>query len=128
MTRTCNIVLAAIVAVSLVGCGARGGPPANMDPVGTWEHLAAFHTDDDLMNYEMTLNISSDSTFTLDSSGDQSKGSWAIVDNVLTLTYSEVKGVVPGAGNTAVLAMSASGETIQTMGTGSMTVFDRVGN
>ena len=127
MTRTRNIVLAAIVAVTLVGCGPKGGPPPNMDPVGTWEHTAAFHARDDLMNYEMTLNINSDSTFTLDSSGDQSKGTWVLVDRLLTLTYSEVKGVAPGAGNSVVFGMTEGGNTIQTMDTGSMTVFDRVG-
>ena len=128
MTRTCCTVLAAMVAVALVGCGSKAGPPANMDPVGTWEHKAPYHVDDAMANQEMTLKINSDSSFTLDVSGIESKGSWALVDNLLTLTYSEVSGMVPGDGNTAVLAISVSGTTFQTTGSGSTSVFDRVEN
>lgn len=126
MTGTRYVVLAAMVAVTLVGCGPKGGPPPNMSPVGTWEHTAGSHPGDYMADYQMALNISSDSTFTLDVSGNKSKGSWALVGNLLTLTYSEVDGTVPGDGNTAVLAMSASGQSIQTISP--VTVFDRVGN
>ena len=127
MTRTRYIVLAAMVAVTLVGCGSKT-ESAIMDAVGTWEHDAAFHRDDVMANYQMTLIVSSDSTFTLEISGETSNGTWVLVDNLLTLTYSEINGMFLGDGITAELGMSAGGETIQTMGTGSTSVFERVAN
>lgn len=127
MTRTRYIVLAAMVAVTLAGCGSKS-ESATMDAVGTWEHAAGFHRDDDMANYQMTLIVSSDSTFTLEVSGETSHGTWVLVDNLLTLTYGEINGMFLGDGITAVFGMSVGGETIQTLGTRSTSVFKRVGN
>ena len=81
-----------------------------------------------MANQQMSLVISPDSTFTLDVSGNESNGSWAQNDNVLTLTYADVNGTVPGDGSTAVFTISVSGTSIQTRASESRTAtkFDRV--
>lgn len=127
MGRSFYFVVAALVAASLVGCGSGAGPPANMEAVGTWEHIAAYQPNDNMANQQMVLVISSDAKFTLDVSGTMNKGTWAQSDNLLTLTYADVEGPVPGDGSTAVFAISESGTSIQTMPgeSRSITVFSR---
>ena len=133
-TKLSFFLVMPLFVLAISGCGSKTA--SGQDLVGTWTQTVVLDPDNDIANQiksamadaaNMGLDIKADDSFTLTVAGNASTGTWVFEDDQLTLTYTDVKGMVLDDGKTSVLTLSGDGDTLETKPSpsGSTTVFKR---
>ena len=102
----------------MISCKRKAPPISDDMVIGSWAHSVELSIDDAMSPGireeidrigQMALELKSDHTFALTVAGGTSSGTWEVAGSQVVLTFTNVRGPVPGDGETLRLKLGEGG-------------------